>query len=69
MRQVIPRIYADTSVFGGAFDDEFREVSQRLFDLIRAGVFQIVISEVVRREIIGAPRDVRDLFAEVIDYE
>jgi len=33
----IPRIYADTSVFGGAFDDEFSEASLRLFDAIRMG--------------------------------
>lgn len=62
----IPRIYVDTSVFGGAFDDEFSESSLGLFDAIRAGVFQIVTSEVVRKEIAAAPKTVRDLFQEVL---
>ena len=33
------RIYLDTSVFGGCFDDEFSEDSKALFDDIKAGKF------------------------------
>jgi hypothetical protein len=29
------RVYADTSVFGGVFDDEFREESLTFFELVR----------------------------------
>lgn len=66
MSKPIPRIYLDTSVFGGAFDDEFSPASLRLFDAIRSGAFQIVTSDVVRKEIEDAPKAVRDLFREML---
>jgi hypothetical protein len=31
------RLYLDTSVFGGVYDDEFKEASTILFDKIKAG--------------------------------
>ena len=31
------RVYADTSVFGGCFDDEFRTESVRFFEEVRSG--------------------------------
>lgn len=66
MTKPIPRIYADTSVFGGVFDDEFSEASRHLFDAIRAGAFRLATSEVVRKEIAEAPQTVRDLFQEML---
>jgi hypothetical protein len=44
------RVYADTSVFGGSFDNEFAIESERFFDLVRAGRVKILVSEVVVRE-------------------
>ena len=42
---VVPmRVYADTSVFGGVFDDEFARPSQRFFELVQAGSFTLVCS-------------------------
>ena len=32
-----PRVYIDTSVIGGCFDEEFRLWSEKLFDEFRAG--------------------------------
>ena len=29
------RVYADTSVFGGAFDEEFEDASKMFFDQVR----------------------------------
>ena len=49
------RIYVDTSVIGGCFDDEFREASLRLFDAFRRGEAILVISEVTRKELEDAP--------------
>ena len=49
------RIYADTSVFGGVFDDEFSEFSSRFFDEVRKGKHIVLISEVTVRELIRAP--------------
>lgn len=60
-----PRIYADTSVFGGCFDDEFTEESKILFEEIRAGKFALVVFDVVLREIRDAPEQVKRLVAEL----
>ena len=59
-------VYADTSVFGGVFDDEFREPSKAFIDAITAGRFTLVTSELVRQEIAAAPRVVRQLFEEML---
>lgn len=31
----IPRVYADTSVFGGVFDEEFCDTSRTFFEQVR----------------------------------
>jgi len=53
------RVYADTSVFGGVFDEEFARPSQAFFESVRRGRFQLVISAVVRDELAEAPENVR----------
>jgi predicted nucleic acid-binding protein len=58
------RIYADSSVFGGAFDDEFADASRAFFDRARRGDFRLVVSSVVESEIQSAPPGVRRLFEE-----
>ena len=55
LRRQRPRVYADTSVFGGVFDEEFSRPSRLFFDLVHQGKFDLVLSEVVRRELAGAP--------------
>lgn len=59
-------VYADTSVFGGVFDDEFREPSRAFIDAITAGKFALLTSELVREEIAGAPQVVRQLFDDML---
>lgn len=54
-----PRIYVDTSVFGGCFDSEFAVESARFFELVRSGRIVALVSEVVRRELDTAPSNVR----------
>lgn len=58
MRQ---RIYIDTSVFGGYFDEEFKEHTIPLFDRIRAGEFIVLYSTVTQDEIEYAPEKVKEL--------
>ena len=58
-----PRVYADTSVFGGVFDAEFSAPSKRFFEEVDAGKFVLVISPVVEEEIRSAPDVVQELFA------
>ena len=55
------RIYLDTSVFGGCFDPEFAAVSCRLFDEIRAGRFEVVVSDTLIAELQPAPPRIRNL--------
>lgn len=69
------RIYLDTSVFGGCFDDEFAEESKALFEQIKNGEFKLVISGTTLREIEKAPEYVQRILAdlpvdnvELIDY-
>lgn len=52
MRQ---RIYIDTSVFGGHFDEEFKEHTIPLFDRIKEGEFIILYSKVTQDELVKAP--------------
>lgn len=56
------RVYADTSVFGGAFDSEFADPSISFFDRVREGVFELVVSSVVLDELRDAPDNVRLFF-------
>lgn len=55
------RVYADTSVFGGAFDPEFAEASLKFFNQISSGRFELVVSPVIERELRLAPANVRAL--------
>lgn len=66
MKKEILRVYTDTSVFGGVFDEEFKTPSARFFESARQGAFHLVISDIVRREIAGAPASVRNLFQRVL---
>jgi len=60
------RVYADTSVFGGVFDEEFETASKVLFDAIKKGSFKLITSELVREEIQVAPKKVLDIFEEFL---
>ena len=52
------RVYADTSVYGGAFDDEFASASVRFFDEVRSGRFTLCIGAPVVEELQPAPERV-----------
>jgi predicted nucleic acid-binding protein len=55
------RIYIDTSVFGGHFDEEFSEHTIPLFDRIKSGEFIILYSTVTQDELEDAPEKVKEL--------
>lgn len=59
LRDVIIRTYADTSVYGGLHDEEFAVESQKFFEHVRAGRFDLVTSAVVDDELEEAPPEVR----------
>ncbi len=55
------RIYIDTSVIGGYFDEEFESASRHLFDRIANKDFDVYFSEVNETELSLAPKHIRDL--------
>jgi len=59
--KVKQKIYIDTSVFGGYFDEEFQEHTIPLFDRIKAGEFIILYSTVTQDELENAPEKVKEL--------
>ena len=58
MRQ---RIYIDTSVFGGYFDEEFKEHTIPLFDRLKNNEFTLLFSTVTEDELENAPEKVKNL--------
>jgi len=58
-------IYADTSVFGGCFDEEFARESKLLFESIKNGKFTLVISSTTLGELEKAPDYVQKVLAEL----
>lgn len=62
---VRPRIYVDTSVIGGCFDEEFKEYSVQLFDEFTSGKKTLVISDVLLFELEGAPEEMRSALNRV----
>ncbi len=64
------RIYVDTSVIGGYFDDEFSIDTHLLFDEILKGEYKLVISDLTERELVNAPEKVKILLKDLgVDFE
>jgi hypothetical protein len=55
------RIYIDTSIVGGYFDDEFTEATQGLFKRLENNEILFVVSDLLDLELTSAPKDVREL--------
>ena len=53
------RIYIDTSVFGGYFDEEFAEHTIPLFERLKSGEFILLFSTVTQDELENAPEKVK----------
>jgi len=59
------RLYIDTSVFGGLFDEEFSEFTRPLFERIQKGEFILLFSVVTQDELTLAPENVRKLVENI----
>jgi predicted nucleic acid-binding protein len=55
------RLYIDTSVFGGYFDEEFSEFTRPLFERLQKGEFRLLFSAVTQDELSSAPERVKKL--------
>lgn len=60
------RVYVDTSVLGGCFDEEFAEWSNRLVGDFRGGRFTALLSAVTAAEVEQAPPAVRQVHDQLI---
>ena len=59
------RVYIDTSVIGGCFDQEFEEWSNRLINEFQSGQKIAVISDITYREIELAPKKVQEIISTI----
>jgi predicted nucleic acid-binding protein len=57
------KIYLDTSVYGGYFEQEFEEFTKPLFERIFKGEFTLIFSALVQDELASAPQPVKDLMS------
>jgi hypothetical protein len=60
-----PRLYIDTSVFGGVFDIEFEHETNLLFEMVKNGEIICVYSDLCELEMENAPLKVRDHFLNI----
>ena len=55
------RIYIDTSVVGGYYDEEFKEDTVKLFERFENDEITFVVSDLLDLELLDAPQRVREL--------
>jgi len=55
------RVYIDTSVVGGYFDEEFSTDTIPFFDTVKKGGMTIIVSDLLEAELLRAPKFVRQL--------
>ena len=57
-----PRLYFDTSVFGGVYDKEFQFETEQLFEMVKTGEITCVYSDLTEFELENAPEKVKEHF-------
>jgi predicted nucleic acid-binding protein len=62
------RIYIDTSVVGGYFDDEFSADTIPFFDSIRNQEIILIVSDLLEAELLRAPEFVKELMSGIDNY-
>ena len=61
---MVKKVYIDTSVVGGYFDEEFEFWTKIFFESVKENEFQIVISELLTEELKHAPEFIRNFSDE-----
>jgi len=56
------RLYFDTSVFGGIYDVEFQEETEKLFEMVKNDEITCVYSDLCEVELENAPEKVKEHF-------
>ena len=62
---IIKRVYVDTSVVGGMFDVEFEQRTKPFWSAVKRGDIVVIVSDVLKNEVDGAPQHVRDLLSSL----
>ncbi len=62
------KVFVDTSVLGGCFDEAFKKKSQSFFGEVKAGRFKVVVTRTVMDELEGAPEHVRKFVDELVGH-
>jgi predicted nucleic acid-binding protein len=63
------RLYIDTSVFGGFFDEEFSDYTKPLFTRFQNGEFKVLFSSLTQEELSFAPENVKNLVKSIkVEY-
>ena len=62
---MIHRVYIDTSVIGGYFDEEFDFYTKLFFEKAELGKFKVILSDILTTELQGAPDKVVDFFKSI----
>lgn len=63
------RIYIDTSVVGGYFDEEFKEATTKLFERLEKDLVTFVVSDLLDLELINAPQRVKEQLLKYPAYK
>lgn len=53
---MIQRVYIDTSVIGGVFDEEFKFFTKIFFERVFKGEIRLMVSDLLEGELVTAPR-------------
>ena len=65
MTNIIKRVYVDTSVVGGRFDEEFAALTAPFWNAVRNGEVTVILSDLLESEVKTAPKVVRDFFGSL----
>lgn len=60
-----PRLYFDTSVFGGVCDKEFEKETKQLFDMVKQEKVVCLYSDIVEFELETAPKKIKEHFSQI----
>ncbi|MEQ9424653.1 MAG: hypothetical protein RJQ09_09565 [Cyclobacteriaceae bacterium] len=66
---MVRKVYIDTSVVGGFFDDEFKLWTEMFFNSVKKGEFIIVISELLTEELNLAPKQIQRFLNKFSDNQ
>ena len=59
------KVYIDTSVVGGCFDDEFSEQSRALFNMAKQGKICLLLSNILADELSLAPERIQKVITDL----